>query len=76
MQKLGFDARWIHMLMTCVRMVSYSVLINGQPFGNIIPSRGIRQGDPLSSYFFILCVKVLVLSSTKLKGIEELRGSL
>ena len=28
MQKLGFDARWIHLLMTCVRMVSYSVLIN------------------------------------------------
>ena len=55
MQKFGFDAKWIHLLMTCVNTVSYSILINGQPYSAITPSRGIRQGDPLSSCFFIMC---------------------
>lgn len=45
--------------MTCIRTMSYSILINGQPFGTITPTRGIRQRDPLSPQFFILCAKGL-----------------
>lgn len=70
MRKLGFGSRWVDMTMTCVRTVTYSVLIHGQPFGNIVPSRGIRQGDPLLLYLFILCAEGL---SSLLKKVERER---
>ena len=39
--------------------MTYSLLINGEPVGNIKPSRGIRQGDPFSPYLFFLCLEGL-----------------
>jgi hypothetical protein len=42
MRKLGFAERWVALLMKCVKTVSHSILINSQPHGRIIPSRGIR----------------------------------
>jgi hypothetical protein len=59
MRKIGFSDQWIHLVMKCVRTITYSVLINGQSHGNIHPSRGIRQGDPLSPYLFLLCAEEL-----------------
>lgn len=43
--------------MRCVLTVSYSVNFNGDKVGHIIPTRGIRQGEPMSSYLFLFCVK-------------------
>jgi hypothetical protein len=49
----------------------YSILINGRPYGKITPSRGLRQGGPLSPYFFILCVEGL---STWINKMERMGG--
>ena len=69
MQKLGFDDKWRALIMRCVTTVSYSIKINGKPKGCIIPSRGIRQGDPLSPYLFLLCAEGL--SALIRKAVEE-----
>ncbi len=43
MLKMGFENSWVSMIMECVRTVSYSVLINGEPRGFFHPTRGLRQ---------------------------------
>ena len=55
MEKMGFHERWISLIMHCITTISYSALINGVAYGSIIPTRGLCQGDPLSSYLFLLC---------------------
>ena len=42
MRKMRFDDRWVRLIMICVTIVSYYILINGEPKGMIMPSRGIR----------------------------------
>jgi len=56
--KLGFCHHLVLLLMQCITTVSYSYLINGSVRGKVLPERGIRQGDPLSRYIFILCTEV------------------
>ncbi|XP_024178126.1 uncharacterized protein LOC112184065 [Rosa chinensis] len=69
LRKLGFCNRWIDIVLCSVKSISYSFIINGEPTGFITPTRGIRQGDPLSPYLFILCAEGL--SSLISKSVEQ-----
>lgn len=46
--KLGFNSWWTHLIMQCVTLVEYNVVQDRGDIGPIRPSRGLRQGDPLS----------------------------
>ena len=74
MIKMGFHSRWIQLMMRCITTASYSVLINGQPHGHITPTRGLRQGDPLSPYFFLRCTEGLHGLISKAAHNGDIRG--
>ncbi|KAM2748866.1 hypothetical protein EV2_027836 [Malus domestica] len=59
MEKMGFDSTWRTLILGCISTVNFAILLNGHPGQKFVPSRGLRQGDPLSPYLFLLVSEVL-----------------
>ena len=57
-----------------VSTVQYAILLNGSPQENIEARKGLRQGDSLSPYLFIMVAKVLGHSFTKLVNTGYVKG--
>ncbi|GAU45528.1 hypothetical protein TSUD_400750 [Trifolium subterraneum] len=74
MTKMGFTDVWIRWVMMCVSSVNYSVLMNSDRVGPISPGRGLRQGDPLSPYLFILVTECLTALIHQAVGRGDLHG--
>ena len=73
MAKLGFHENWT-LIMRCVSFVTHAIHINGKPCGQIIPTRGLCQGDALSPYLFLICAEVLSSLLHKAFQRKELKG--
>jgi hypothetical protein len=54
MRKLGFNDTWIGLIESRISSFSFSILINDSPFCLFFPDRGLRQGNPLSHFLYIL----------------------
>jgi hypothetical protein len=76
MQRMGFHDRWVQLIMKLISSVSFLVLFNGTPLEEFRPTRGIRQGDPISPYLFLIAAEGLSgllkqsCQSSHLRGIQ------
>jgi hypothetical protein len=76
MRGMVFEEGWIKLMMACVSSVRYQVRFNSEETDMFVPTRGLRQGDPLSPYLFLLCAEglsSLFLYEEEVGGIDGVR---
>lgn len=71
---MGFDDWWVQLILKCVTSVKYHIVHGARVMGLVIPSRGLRQGDPLSPYLLILCAEGLSALIRKYENQQFIQG--
>eukprot|EP00253_Pinus_taeda_P035368 PITA_35368 len=74
MESFGFNNRWMEWVFSMISTANFSILINGIPSTSFNDSRGIRQGDPLSPFLFILVAEGLGRFFKKEQRERKIRG--
>lgn len=69
LERFNFHPKWRHWMMKCVSTASANVLINGSPSGMFNLQRGLRQGDPLSPFLFLIAAEGLYILMRKTTSI-------
>ncbi|CAM8887236.1 unnamed protein product [Rhodiola kirilowii] len=72
--KLGFPEVWVRSVMSCICSVKYTIRVNDMLTREFRPERGIRQGDPLSPYLFLICTEWLTSRLRELQSRNKING--
>eukprot|EP00253_Pinus_taeda_P012787 PITA_12787 len=74
LEAFGFSKQWIKWILALIKSLRYSILVNGTPSTPFSPSRGIRQGDPLSPLLFVILMEGLSRLIAKRKEDGQIKG--
>ena len=74
LKRMRFGMRWCRWIRTCISTVQFSVLFNGSPADFFGSSRGLRQGDPLSSILFLVMMEVFNKMMKRAEGADLFQG--
>jgi len=75
--RLGFNNTWIKWIKAYIESTTVFILVNGSPTEEFKPKRGLRQGDPLAPFLFIIVVEGLsglVREAKKSGSVQRYRG--
>ncbi|CAM8929085.1 unnamed protein product [Rhodiola kirilowii] len=73
-RRMGFPDKWTKLIMACVKSVYYTIRVNDRVTEEIWPERGLRQGDPLSPYLFLICTEWFAQKLKQWQGESRLQG--
>ncbi|PNX99941.1 cysteine-rich receptor-like protein kinase, partial [Trifolium pratense] len=74
MTLMGFSAEWMSWMRACIFESSMSILVNGSPTDDFKVGRGLRQGDPLSPFLFLIVAEGLAGMMNKAVDIGKFKG--
>ncbi|GJT07142.1 RNA-directed DNA polymerase, eukaryota, reverse transcriptase zinc-binding domain protein [Tanacetum coccineum] len=74
LKKFGFGDKWCTWIQSCLRSSRGSIIINGSPTAEFQFHKGLKQGDPLSPFLFILIMESLHLSFQRVVDARMFKG--
>jgi hypothetical protein len=74
MLKMGFSEGWFKWIRACIFESTMSVLVNGSPSEDFKVGRGLRQGDPLSPFLFLIAAEGLTALMNRAVELGKFKG--